>query len=448
MWRGRLLVAAGMFLVAFTLRTAVTSVPPLTGSIGHDLFLPSWLVGILGMLPTALFGIAGLATPLLMRAWSLEAIAVTAMAASAAGQVVRAVAPETGLFLTGSALALAGMGVGNIVLPPIVRKYFPDRVGLFTALYVTIINVGTTIPPLLAVPVAESSGWRLSLGWWAAVNVLAILPWLSVWPPRRRAEPARSAEVPVTAARAHDGAPAPRAVGRVVVRPWRAPAAWALALLFGCTSLNTYAMFAWLPGIVTGAGLGAADAGLQVGIFAGLGLPLSLTVPILAARLRNPFPIVAFGVASFVAGYLGLLLSPGAATWLWSTLAGLGPATFPLALVLVNLRTRSHQASGAVSGFAQGVGYVVACTGPLLVGLLHDATGAWALSFAFLGLTLVVLGVSGWVISRPHFIDDHPRVVEPVDAGEAAPDAGDAATEPEGFDPDSARAHRAGRLGG
>ncbi|MDQ0258321.1 CynX/NimT family MFS transporter [Sinomonas atrocyanea] len=410
-WRGRILVLVGLLAVAFTLRIAVTSVPALTDRIAGEMFLPSWLVGILGMLPTALFGVAGLLTPLLMRAWTVEAIAVAAMGAAAAGQVVRAAAPETGLFLAGSALALAGMGAGNVVLPPMVRKYFPDRVGLLTALYVTVINVGTTVPPLLAVPVADAAGWRTSLGWWAAVNVLAVVPWLTVWPARRRrrakAHPAPAGAEPDPTQAADDGARSPRAV----VRPWHSPAAWALALLFGCTSLNTYTMFAWLPSIVGGAGLGAAAAGFQLSLFAGLGLPLSLAVPVLAARLRNPFPVVAFGVATFAAGYLGLALAPGTATWLWSTLAGLGPATFPLALVLVNLRTRSHQAAGAVSGFAQGVGYVVACAGPLAAGLLHDATGAWTASFAFLGLTLAVLGVSGWVISRPHFIDEHPGVV-------------------------------------
>ncbi|GAB2735168.1 MFS transporter [Sinomonas soli] len=410
-WRGRTLILVGLLAVAFTLRIAVTSVPALTDRIAGEMFLPSWLMGILGMLPTALFGVAGLLTPLLMRAWSVEAIAVAAMGAAAAGQIVRAVAPETGLFLAGSALALAGMGAGNVVLPPMVRKYFPDRVGLLTALYVTVINVGTTVPPLLAVPVADAAGWRTSLGWWAAVNVLAVVPWLTVWAarrPRRAKAPAAAAGAgPHPTQAADDGATPPRAV----VRGWHSPAAWALALLFGCTSLNTYTMFAWLPSIVGAAGLGAAAAGFQLSLFAGLGLPLSLAVPVLAAKLRNPFPVVAFGVATFAAGYLGLALAPGTATWLWSTLAGLGPATFPLALVLVNLRTRSHQAAGAVSGFAQGIGYVVACAGPLAAGFLHDATGAWTASFAFLGLTLAVLGVSGWVISRPHFIDEHPGVV-------------------------------------
>lgn len=397
--RGRVVTAVGILVVAFTLRTAVTSVPPLTGAVSHDLFLPTWLVGVLGMLPTALFGIAGLVTPLLMRRWSVEALAVTAMAAAALGQVVRALAPETGLFLVASAVALAGMGAGNVVLPPMVKKYFPHRIGLMTALYVTLISLGTTVPPLLAVPVADASGWRVSIGWWALVNIIAVIPWLTVWPPRGDGRAVHTAR----AAAARPGA---------VVRPWRSPAAWALSLLFGITSLNTYTLFAWLPGIATGAGLSTGEAGLQLAIFSGIGLPLSLVVPLLAGRMRNPFPIVVFGLLCFVCGYLGLWLTPATNTWLWSLLAGLGPATFPLSLVLINLRTRSHRTSGAVSGFAQGVGYLLACAGPLFAGILHDATGGWTATFAFLGLTLVVLGVAGWVVCRPRYIDDDRGVVQ------------------------------------
>jgi CP family cyanate transporter-like MFS transporter len=199
-----------------------------------------------------------------------------------------------------------------------------------------------------------------------------------------------------------------------VVRPWHSPSAWALALVFGCTSLNTYTLFAWLPPLVSGAGLSQSEAGLQLAIFSGVGLPLSLIVPVLASRLRNPFPVVVFGLVCFVCGYLGLWLAPATATWLWSALAGLGPATFPLSLVLVNLRTRSHQASGAVSGFAQGLGYLLACMGPLLAGILHDATGGWTASFAFLGATLVVLAISGWIVCKPRYIEDHPGVVVPA----------------------------------
>ncbi|NUP75545.1 MAG: MFS transporter, partial [Sinomonas sp.] len=252
-----------------------------------------------------------------------------------------------------------------------------------------------------------------SIGWWAVINLIAILPWLRSWPARPAAQHPQ-ADPPQSAAMSARLRAAEATASRAAIRPWRSSAAWGLALLFGCTSLNTYTMFSWLPAIATGAGLSAADAGLQLAIFSALGIPLSLVVPILAGRLRNPFAVVVFGVACFISGYLGLWLAPATATWLWSTLTGLGPATFPLALVLINLRTRSHRASGAVSGFAQGIGYTVACAGPLLAGILHDATGGWTASFAFLAATLVVLAAAGWVICRPRYIDDAPGVVEPT----------------------------------
>ena len=401
-WRGRLLVLAGILAVAFTLRTAVTVVPPVTVEIGQDIPMPSWLLGVLGMLPTALFGVAGLATPAVLLRTGPERLAIGTRAAAAVGQVLRAAAPETGLFLAGTALALAGMGAGNVVLPPLVKKYFPDRPGTLTALYVTVISLGTAVPPALAVPVADTAGWRFSLSWWAALNVVAALPWLAML-----GRPLQGGTGPGAASRR--GAPPPPPTGPV--RVWRSPTAWALAFVFGCTSLNTYAMFAWIPAVFADAGLSAHDGGLQLALFAALGLPLSLVVPLLAVRLRSPFPVVAGGVACFAAGYAGLWLAPGAAPALWSALAGLGPATFPLALTLINLRSRTQRVSGALSGFSQGVGYSVACLGPVLTGWLHDATGEWTASFAFLGVTLAVLAAAGWVVSRRGYVDDDEGVL-------------------------------------
>ncbi|WP_333782857.1 hypothetical protein [Arthrobacter sp. H14] len=184
-----------------------------------------------------------------------------------------------------------------------------------------------------------------------------------------------------------------------------------LTLMFGCTSLQTYAMFAWLPQMLTEAGLSAAEAGSMLALFGILGLPLSLMVPIFAARMRNPFPVVGVFLSCFIAGYTGLLLVPAEMTWLWVVLVGLGPGTFPLALVLINLRTRTHVGAGALSGFGQGVGYALACSGPLLFGILEAETGSWEASFAFLGATLVLLGGGAFIACRPVMLEDGPGVV-------------------------------------
>ncbi len=187
---------------------------------------------------------------------------------------------------------------------------------------------------------------------------------------------------------------------------WRSPTAWGLTFMFGCTSLNTYALFAWLPEILTESGLDRAHAGSMLALFAALGLPMSLCIPLVAARMRNPFPVVLVMLACFVAGYLGLLLAPAHGTWLWVSLAGLGPGTFPLALLLINHRTRTQLGAGALSGFGQGMGYALACIGPLFFGLLRQWTGSWTAPFMFLFATLLLLGAGAYVICRPKMLED------------------------------------------
>src|SRR5699024_970903 len=120
----------------------------------------------------------------------------------------RSLVSDTGLLLLFSAVALGGMGIGNVVIPPLVKRYFSDRVALLSAMYITGVQLGTAIPPLVAVPVAEAAGWRISLGMWALVALAALLPALGLWwshrredsrtvarPLRRRRSPPRS---PVT----------------------------------------------------------------------------------------------------------------------------------------------------------------------------------------------------------------------------------------------------------
>lgn len=406
------LFAAAIILTALTLRAAVTVVPPLISTISHDLPLSPATIGILGMLPTAAFGLFGFLTPYVIRWASLERLIVIAIVVSIVGQIARVMAPNTPLFLVFSVVAFGGLGAGNVLLPPLVKKYFPAKIGLMTALYVTSISVGTALPAQLSVPLADATSWQLSLASWAGISTIALIPWLVALFSQRTtpaaANPAKpaAAVVPGTGTEAaaaltvHQPAPAPR------MNLWKSTTAWGLTFMFGCTSLNTYAMFAWLPEILTESGLDRGHAGSMLALFAALGLPLSLCIPLIAAKMRNPFPAVLVMLGCFVAGYLGLLLAPANGTWLWVSLAGLGPGTFPLSLLLINHRTRTHVGAGALSGFSQGMGYTLACTGPLLFGLLHQSSGSWTAPFLFLFGTLLLLGAGAWIICRPRMLED------------------------------------------
>ncbi|WP_081770262.1 MFS transporter [Luteimonas huabeiensis] len=390
-WRGRLVALAGILLSAFNLRTAVTSLTPLFDPISADLGFGPTVIGLFGMLPTAAFALVGVLTPRIARRFGLEATVLLAMLLSAAGSLLRGVSGDTVSLLLASTTALAGMGIGNVVLPPLVKRHFPDRVGLLSVAYISVLQAGTFLPAFVAVPLAERIGWPASLASWAIPAFAAAIPWL--WLLRRDGDaPALPADAPAGHA------------GRRAL--WRLPLAWGMTLMFGMTSLATYTLFTWLPAILADAGGDRALGGNMVGLFSLLGLTSSLTMPMLAMRVRRPVWLVAGCVAMLALGYLGLLLSPLRGTLLWVTLLGLGPATFPLSLTLINLRTRSAEGVAALSGFTQGVGYALACAGPLVFGWLHDATHGWAWPFAFLGLCLLALLAGGVLVNRPRQLED------------------------------------------
>jgi len=395
----------GILLVAANLRTAVTALSPILAEITHEIAFGAVGIGVLGALPPICFAVFGLIAPVFTRRASLEVIVVIALAAVAVGDVLRGTAVSYGMLAGGSVLAFAGMAVGNVLLPPLVKRYFPDRIGLMTSLYATVLAVSTLIPPLLAVPVADSVGWRFSVGSWALFSVVAAVPWVAVLV---RRPDARRVDGEVENPDAH-----------AMRRIWHAPLAWAMAAVFAVSSVNAYALFAWLPEILHDiAGTDATHSAALLSLYAGVGIPGSLLIPTLASRMRNVALLVYLGAAFFIAGYLSLMLWPGTATWVWVMLAGFGPLLFPLCLVLINLRTRTHDGAVALSGFVQGLGYVLGAIGPIVVGALHGASGGWFWPLAFLLGTAVAVVFAGTVVARPGLLEDHlarhPRT-EPAD---------------------------------
>ena len=393
LWAGRTLALVGIILVAFTLRTAVAGLSPIVGEISADIPLTATAIGVLGMLPPVCFAFFGIFTPVYTRRLGLENVLVLALTAMLIGHLTRGLAGSLTVLMIGSVVTFAGLGVGNVLLPPLVKKYFPDRIGLITSLYVTTLALSTLFPPLIAVPVADAAGWRVSLGLWLLPVLIALVPWLTMIV-RHRVQAAPGSIV--------DEAE-PALAGRI----WRSSIAWALAVVFAASSLNAYAMFAWLPQLlIDTAGVTPAQAGTLLSVYAAMGIPCALLIPWLTARMKNVAVLVYLGVAVFLIGDLGLLLAPGTLTWLWVVMAGCGPLLFPLVLVLINLRTRSHAGSVALSGFVQSVGYTLGALGPLSVALLHEITGAWTAPLIFLICTALAISVAGAVIARPHLLED------------------------------------------
>jgi CP family cyanate transporter-like MFS transporter len=298
------------------------------------------------------------------------------------------------------------MGLGNVVLPVLVKAWFPHRIPAVTSMYVMGVTAGTSLPALLAVPVADAVerstgdarlGWQVGLSWWASLSLLVILAWLGPAHHPRAVPAARPLE-PESGLEAPETTPGHQRTVRPALRGSRI--AWGIMLLFGANSLTSYAMFAWLPTRLTEAGMSPSTAGVLLAVFGGMGVPAALVVPTLAARFGRMALLATQFAVCFAIGELGLLLAPLHLTLLWVVLAGWGSGGFSLALTLIGLRSRTPAGAARLSGFAQGLGYLMAGFGPIIAGVLRQETGGWTAPFVVL-IGILVLMVAGGILASP-----------------------------------------------
>jgi MFS transporter, CP family, cyanate transporter len=393
-WTGRIAVLLAIAAAALNLRIAVTAVSPLLTLIAQEIGFGTTVMGLFGTLPLAAFAVVGLLTPRVIRTIGPEATTALSMAVLAVGEVTRTYATTT-LGLTAlTGIALIGTALGNVCIPPLITKYFPDRSGTLNTVQLVAINAGGLLPPLLAVPVAHMSGWRTALGIWAIPAAVAAILWLLQWHRNgRKAEANQSTE----RSRRTDGTPG---------HMWRTPRAWALAGLYGLASSNVFILFTWLPTLLTTAGQPPEVGGQMVSLVIGVSLLASFVVPRLVHRLNNTFPLTLTATASFAAGYAGLAIAPNTAPFLWSLLLGLGCTLFSISLTFITTHVTTTAGASSLSGFVQGVGCAIALFGPMLFGLAHTVTGTWALSYIIVaGGSITVITVLGWAVRHRHPVD-------------------------------------------
>ncbi|MGP3921891.1 CynX/NimT family MFS transporter [Streptomyces sp. 8N616] len=414
---GRLtwLVVVGLVLAALNLRPAITSLGALLEEVRAGLGMSGSVAGLLTSVPPLCFAVFGVAAPRLARRWGPGAVVCAGMAAIAGGLLIRPWAGGTAGFLAASALALAGIAVSNVLMPVIVKRWFPDRVGSMTGLYSMAVALGTALAAAVTVPMAESVGgsWRTGLALWAVPAALAVLPWLPLMRDRggaseRAAEPvaepaAGLAAEPVAGSAAEPATPRPQ---DPPVRITRSPTAWALACFFGLQATAAYITMGWLPQIFRDAGVPASTAGVLLATTMGLGVPLSFVLPQIAARMRHQGLIaVALGVCG-LSGYAGLSFAPAAGAWAWALLLGVSNCAFPLVLTLIGMRSRTGTGVVRLSAFVQSTGYLISIPGPLLIGVLYQHSGGWGLPIALMTALMVPQIALGVLAGRNRVVED------------------------------------------
>ncbi|OYP20457.1 MFS transporter [Streptomyces sp. FBKL.4005] len=394
-WAVRLVVV-GIVLSALNLRPAITSLGALLEEVRDGLGMSGSVAGLLTSVPPLCFAVFGVTAPRLARRFGPAAVVCAGMAAITAGLLIRPYVGNTAGFLAASALALMGIAVSNVLMPVIVKRWFPDRVGSMTGLYSMALALGTSVAAAVTVPLTDAmgGGWQPGLAVWAALAAAAVLPWLPLVRDRgteaaRPEEPARQA--------AQQDAP---------LRITRSRTAWSLAVFFGLQATAAYITMGWMPQIFRDAGVPAGTAGVLLAVTMVMGVPLAFVIPRVATRLPHQGPIVLVLGFCGLAGYAGLYLAPAGGAWAWALLLGVSNCAFPLALTMVGMRARSGPGVAQLSAFAQSTGYLISIPGPLLVGVLYQQSGGWGLPIALMAGLMVPQMVVGVLAGRDRTVED------------------------------------------
>lgn len=399
-WTTRLFVV-GIVLAALNLRPAITSLGALLEEVRDGLGMSGSVAGLLTSVPPLCFALFGVMAPRLARRFGPAAVVCAGMVLITAGLLIRPYIGGTTGFLVGSALALMGIAVSNVLMPVIVKRWFPDRVGSMTGLYSMALALGTASAAAITVPITDALGgsWRSGLAVWAALAAAAVLPWIALV--RHREASSGPAAAGEQSSRAREGEQA-----RPVLRITRSRTAWALAVFFGLQATAAYITMGWMAQIFRDAGVSAGTAGLLLAVTMVMGVPLAFVIPRMATRLPRQGPIViALGVCG-LAGYAGLYLAPAGGAWAWAVLLGIANCSFPLALTMVGMRARTGAGVAQLSAFAQSTGYLISIPGPLLVGVLYQHSGGWGLPIALMAGLMIPQMAVGVLAGRNRTVED------------------------------------------
>ncbi|MCL6454896.1 MAG: MFS transporter [Alicyclobacillus sp.] len=392
------------------MRAGITCVGPVLGSIQSGLQLSNGVAGMLTTVPLLAFGALSPLAPRMGERFGRTRAVAVGLLAIGLGALIR-VLGGTAALLVGTVVLGLGVALCNVLLPALVKERFPAQVGLMTSTYSTAMGLFAAIASGVSVPLADGLGlgWRGALSVWGGLALVAIGAWL----PQVRSSKAAGERANATPGDVWVLASTETKPSRDV---WTAALAWQVTLFMGLQSLLFFSLVTWLPTLLRTKGVAPGLAGWLLFGVQLVGLPATFVAPILADRMRTQRSLVAAIAGLYGAGLALLQWAEALAPLVLACiLVGLAQgASISLSLTLLGLRSSNAVQAAELSGMAQSVGYLLAASGPLLVGLLNDASRGWSVPLWFLIAVDAVLLMAGLGAGRDQKIGQvharHPSV--------------------------------------
>ncbi|MBC2884701.1 CynX/NimT family MFS transporter [Ochrobactrum sp. CM-21-5] len=382
----RILLGVSLVLIAANLRPVFSSVSVLLPEIIDATGMSSVAAGILTTLPVLCLGVFAPFAPRLAQRYGAERVLLFVLVVLTLGTAIRGIGTFSSLYI-GATLAGAAIAMGNVLLPGVVKRDFPKTAAIMTGLYTMALCAGAASAAGFTIPIKNMLGgsWNLALAFWAVPALLMLALWL-----------------PQALRTKHNVAHS----GFRLVGLWKDKLAWQVTLFMGLQSSTAYIVFGWLAPILRERGLSATTAGGLVSFSIMAQVAACLAIPSIATRMKSQSLINVLLCACATLALIGFLYLPEWTFWLLAAVQGIGQGgLIAAAMMVIVLRSPDSHTAAHLSGMAQCVGYILAAVGPLVVGVIHSATGSFATCGLFFALLGLGAAVNGWLSGRARHVD-------------------------------------------
>lgn len=375
-------------LIAANLRAPIVVVGPVTPEIITSLHLSLFSIGMITTIPLLCFAFGSALMPKLATKTGLELALVISVIVSGIGIFIRSSGSPFLLF-TGSVIMGIGITIANVLIPPFIKKYFPDRIGLLTAFYLAFINISSALAVGYSTQLGMigKMGWRSSLGIWGVLSIIAIPIWILIHLLRRPSEITNKTI---------------KSTGTI----WKSGLAWQISIFMGMQSVLYYVFAAWLPTILQDWGMEASKAGWILFYVQMSQVPALFVGSLLATKPAFQKGIVVVGSIMMLTGILLIMFWKTTFIVLAGILSGVSVGLiFSLATVFFGIRASSVEVSVKLSAMAQGIGYFIAGCFPPLFGFVYELFNSWVISMSMLILIPIIMFLAGRAAVKDRMIE-------------------------------------------
>ncbi|MEZ0210951.1 MAG: CynX/NimT family MFS transporter [Methylophilus sp.] len=373
-------------LVAIGLRPGIVSMGPALPAIIDAFRLSHAMASMMTAIPDVLMGALALPTPWLVRKFGVNKVLMVALGLLSISIFIRAFAGNSSLLIGATVGVGAGIAVAGAMFAGIVKASFASRAALIMGIYATALSLGSTLSAGLTGWLLQSTGWRVAIGIWAVLGVIAMIAW---WCVIRKSVVTHPTAVS-----------AKQATGTRL--PFRTPVAWMIALFFACVNFLFYSILTWTAAMYQEAGMPAGEAGAVLASFTFCFMLASPITGMFSRNLDRRSWLAGCSLVSTI-GIVGMA-TPGAWPWLWVpiTAFGLGGA-FTLAMTLPLDHTHTPDAANRWNAFVLTVGYLIAACGPFIMGLMHDRSGDFVGGYQLLVVVSVLMLALSAMLKPPRY---------------------------------------------